>query len=264
MSITVAGRYRRGARIAQGGSSSVHRATDLTSGADVALKVFHVHRAFDAALLPALREARALADRAGPEAIVPILDVGADDDGTPFVVMPLVPGRTLGDLLEAGAKDGATALSLSRRALASLDALHAQGATHGDLAPDNLLVADDGRLLLLDHESLGSIGAPRPSRLTEGLGLEGGLRDATDDHRALAVIASELAGRDAAVPSDAAVEAFVAALRRGDLVAAGAALGWPRVTEDARGGTPRRRVLPVAIALAVMIVLALGWAWLRS
>ena len=109
MSITVAGRYRRGARIAQGGSSSVHRATDLTTGADVALKVFHVHRAFDAALLPALRDARVLADRAGPTAIVPILDVGADDDGTPFGVMPLVPGRPIGDLLEARVTGAATA-----------------------------------------------------------------------------------------------------------------------------------------------------------
>lgn len=266
MSITVAGRYRRGARIAQGGSSSVHRATDATTGADVALKVFHVHRAFDAALLPALRDARAVTECAGPDAIVPILDVGADDDGTPFVVMPLVPGRTLGDLLEAGRKDRRGALELARRALASVDALHAAGATHGDLAPDNVLVADDGRVLLLDHEGIGAIGAPRPARLTEGFGREGGARERADDHQALALIAGELAGRSGETPSEAAIAGFVSALRERDLEAASTALGWGTLDPPhgrARPVEVRRTHVVMGIAVCVAICVALALAWMR-
>lgn len=251
LAITVAGRYRRGACIAKGGSSTVHRATDLTTSAEVALKSFHVHRAFDPALLPSLEAGRAIAARVGPDVIVPILDVGADDDGTPFVVMPFVQGETLGARLDrAGKLSAEEALELAERALASLDALHAAGATHGDPSPDNLLVRADGRVLLLDHEGLDAIGAPRSTRTTEGYGRSGGVREARDDHRALAAITAALVGDASPVFSDDAVDRFVSALRTNRPEDARAALGW----KTERGGAVTQWTLGTLAGLGVVAV----------
>lgn len=261
LSMTIAGRYRRGACIAKGGSSTVHRATDLSSGAEVALKSFHVHRAFDAGLLPSLERGRAIAERVGAEVMVPILDLGADDDGTPFVVMPLVTGDTLGARIERGDRVGdPEALAIGSRLLVSLDALHACGVTHGDLSPDNVLVRD-GHAILVDHEGIDAIGAPRASRVTEGFGREGGVREAGDDHRALVSILRAITGRPLTPePTSELVERVASALRAGRTSDAVTALGWtleqrPRATH----------LLGWIVGLVVLTVsFALGWLALRG
>lgn len=230
LAITVAGRYRRGACIAQGGSSSVHRATVLATNAEVALKSYHLHRAFDPALVPSLEAGRVFASRVGADAMVPVLDVGTDDDGTPFVVMPLLEGETFGSILDrSGALPVLEAISLARRALVSIDVMHAAGMTHGDPSPDNLFVRRDGRVLLLDHEGLGEVGAARAARTTEGYGRSGGVRELRDDHRALAAIAAMLAGRAGPPPPDEAIDDFLRALREGHDEAAARALGLTAV-----------------------------------
>lgn len=251
LAITVAGRYRRGACIAKGGSSTVHRATDLTTNTEVALKSFHVHRAFDADLLPSLANGREIAAQVGPDVLVPILDVGADDDGTPYVVMPLVEGETLGARLDrAGKLEALEALEIARHALSSMDALHAAGVTHGDPSPDNLLVRPDARVLLLDHEGLDAIGSPRASRTTEGFGRSGGVREARDDHRALAAITAALVGQTSAAFSDDAIDRFVAELRAGRLGVAGSALGW----RTERGSSVTQWMLGTLAAVGVVAV----------
>jgi serine/threonine-protein kinase len=238
LSMTVAGRYRRGACIAKGGSSTVHRAIDTTTGAEVALKSFHVHRAFDPTLLPTLERGRAIAERVGPDVMVPILDLGADDDGTPFVIMPLVPGETLGARLERGERvTDLEALAIASRLLVSLDALHACGVTHGDLSPDNVLVRD-GHAVLMDHEGIDAIGGPRASRVTEGFGREGGVRETADDHRALVSILRAITGRAITPePTDTDLARIVAALRTGDLPERARALDWTLA--------PRARATPI-------------------
>ncbi|MBX7195644.1 MAG: hypothetical protein K1X94_26545 [Sandaracinaceae bacterium] len=251
LAITVAGRYRRGACIAKGGSSTVHRAIDQRSGAEVALKSFHVHRAFDPALLPSLETGRAIAAQLGPDVMVPILDLGADDDGTPFVIMPIVEGETLGARLDrAGRIEPREALAIARRALEALDALHGAGVTHGDPSPDNLLVRADGRVLLLDHEGLDAIGAPRAARTTEGFGRSGGTREARDDHRALAAITAALVGDARPAFSDASIDRFITALRAERLEDARAALGW--TTE--RGATVTQWTFGTLAAVGVLLL----------
>ncbi len=261
LAITVAGRYRRGACLAKGGSSTVHRAVDQTSGNEVALKSFHVHRAFDPTLLPSLEAGRAIASRVGPDVLVPILDLGADDDGTPYVIMPLVKGRTLGERLEVGASETHDFLAIAARVLASLDALHAAGVTHGDLSPDNVLLRDDdGVALLLDHEGLGEIGAPRASRTTEGFGEHGGLRERRDDHRALLRIACALRGTETPRLDTAALDRLVLALRTASLDQASDLLGWSALSRvgPAEGDRPSwRRPLAIALFVGLFAILVL-------
>lgn len=193
MTYTVAGRYLRLEKIAEGGSSVIFRAVDQRTGTEVALKCFHVHRAFDPALLPTLHEAQALADTLGKRVLVPLLDVGADDDDSPYVTMPLLRGETLAVRMQK-----ALSASEARRIEASLEqaveALRGAGFTHGDLSAENVFVLHEGGIVLLDHESLGRVGTPRPLRHTEGTPeLAPGMREATDDAQALAALIADLA-----------------------------------------------------------------------
>ncbi len=193
MTFTVAGRYQRLEKLADGGSGAIYRAIDQRTGTEVALKCFHVHRAFDPALLPALRDAQTLAHQLGAKVLVPLLDVGADDDDSPYVTMPLLRGETL-----ATRKQKALSASEARRIEALLEhaveALRGAGFTHGDLSAENVFVLHEGSIVLLDHESLGRVGAPRPLRHTEGTPeLAPGMREASDDLEALAALRAELA-----------------------------------------------------------------------
>ena len=186
VSFTVAARYQRHEKIADGGSGTLYRAIDVETGNEVALKCFHLHRAFDAALLPTLREAQRLANQVGPKVLVPLLDVGSDEDGTPYATMPLLHGETLTTRLTR-ALSVAEASVIETSLAYSVEALRQAGFTHGDLSAENVFVLLEGGVVLLDHESLGRIGTPRPQRHTEGVPeLARGLREATDDERALA------------------------------------------------------------------------------
>lgn len=186
VSFTVAARYQRHEKIADGGSGTLYRAVDSESGTEVALKCFHLHRAFDAALLPTLREAQRLANQVGPKVLVPLLDVGSDEDGTPFVTMPLLHGETLTTRLTRALS--VAEVSVIETSLAySVEALRQAGFTHGDLSAENVFVLHEGGVVLIDHETVGRIGSPRPQRHTEGTPeLARGLREASDDERALA------------------------------------------------------------------------------
>lgn len=196
---TVAGRYERLEKIGDGGSSTLYRAIDQETQAELALKCFQMHRAFDAALLPSLREAQALAVTLGPSVLVPLLDVGKDDDGSPYATMPLLKGETLAQRMQRpftqdDVQRVETALDHA------IDALRKAGFTHGDLSEENVFLKEDGGVVLLDHESLGRIGTPRPSRHTEGTpNLTPGLREASDDAEALLALRATL-NRRAASP----------------------------------------------------------------
>lgn len=73
-------------------------------------------------------------------------------NGTAYMVMPLYRGRTL-KALRAGLSESPSEAWLRRLLeplLGTLDVLHAEGVYHRDIAPDNILVGDDGRPVLLD------------------------------------------------------------------------------------------------------------------
>ncbi len=138
---TLEGKYRLDARIGAGGMGAVYRATRVTIGDRVAVKILHADRLRDPEAPERFRREARAAARLKHENVVTIHDLGVTNDGTPYLVMELVEGDSLRHLIE---RDGPLPPSLAAEILAqvcsALDEAHAQGIVHRDIKPDNILV----------------------------------------------------------------------------------------------------------------------------
>ncbi|HLY36290.1 MAG TPA: protein kinase [Candidatus Limnocylindria bacterium] len=145
----VLGRYRLTERIGMGGTAEVWRATDLTSGREVAVKLLHAHLLPDRASKARLAaEARAVGGLHHP-GIVQVLDVDAGEQ--PAIVLELVDGESLSARLQ---RDGPLTPTGTAKLGAELaDALyhaHTRGVIHRDVKPGNVLLDRDGHAWLVD------------------------------------------------------------------------------------------------------------------
>ncbi|QDY09571.1 serine/threonine protein kinase [Micromonospora sp. HM134] len=150
----VAGRYRLLGLVGTGGMGRVWLARDEMLHRDVAVKeVVPPHwlaaHEREELRLRTLREARTAARLNHPN-VVRIYDVVHDGDN-PWIVMEYVPSRSLQQLLAAeGPLDPHRVARIGLAVLAALRAAHAAGVLHRDVKPHNVLVADDGRVVLTD------------------------------------------------------------------------------------------------------------------
>lgn len=150
----LAGRYRLGEVLGRGGMGTVHRAVDETLGRTVAVKELRFPSAIDddekrRLITRTLREAKAIA-RIRNNGAVTVYDV-VDEDDRPWIVMELIEGKSLA---EAVREDGVlTPKRAAEVGLAILDVLrsaHREGILHRDVKPSNVLIAEDGRVVLTD------------------------------------------------------------------------------------------------------------------
>lgn len=147
----LAGRYELIDVIGRGGMGTVYRAVDPVLGRSVAVKLLAGSAADHVPTSVARfeREARAAAALSHP-AIVSVYDAGADD-GTWFIVMELITGRSLEAILRAdGPFDPARAVGIAAMVADALTAAHAAGIVHRDIKPANIMVAIDGAVKVLD------------------------------------------------------------------------------------------------------------------
>ncbi|WP_336112829.1 serine/threonine-protein kinase [Streptomyces sp. PTD9-10] len=152
--LLIAGRYRLADSIGSGGMGRVWRAHDEVLHRAVAVKeltaALYVSESDQAVLLARTRaEARAAA-RINHSAVVTVHDV-LEHDGRPWIVMELVEGRSLADAVkDRGRLDAREAARIGLWVLRALRAAHSAGVLHRDVKPGNVLLGDDGRVLLTD------------------------------------------------------------------------------------------------------------------
>ncbi|MGW3496222.1 protein kinase domain-containing protein [Streptomyces sp. NPDC001020] len=150
----VAERYRLLSPLGEGGMGTVWRARDEVLHREVAVKEVRAPVGLSAAEIERLytrleREAWAAA-RVAHRNVVTVYDV-AHEDGRPWIVMELIRGIALSDLLDAeGPLAPQRAASIGAEVLAALRAAHAAGVLHRDVKPANVLLANDGRVVLTD------------------------------------------------------------------------------------------------------------------
>jgi len=124
-----------------GGMATVWRATDEVLDREVAVKVLSPQYAADAGYLTRLeQEARHVAQLTHPR-LVTVFDCGVDN-GTAYIVMELVAGRTLRQLLDdARTLQPAQAVSIAVGVCEALEVAHAAGLVHRDIKPANIVVS---------------------------------------------------------------------------------------------------------------------------
>ena len=80
--------------------------------------------------------------------IVTMYDTGEDD--VPFIVMELLPGRTLADEIAEGPLQDRRLHQIATEVLSALEAAHARGVLHRDIKPGNVLIATDDHAKVAD------------------------------------------------------------------------------------------------------------------
>ncbi|WP_309128668.1 Stk1 family PASTA domain-containing Ser/Thr kinase [Microbacterium sp.] len=196
----VDGRYRVRARIARGGMATVYVATDMRLERRIALKVMHAHLSDDSAFQSRfIQEARAAARLADPH-VVNVFDQGQDGE-LAYLVMEYLPGITLRELLrEQKRLTVAQTITIMDAILSGLAAAHRAAIVHRDVKPENVLLAEDGRIKIGDFglarattantatgaQLLGTIAYLAPELVTRGTA------DARSDIYALGIMLYEM------------------------------------------------------------------------
>lgn len=167
------GRYRVGPRIARGGMAGVYEAHDVRLDRTVAVKIMHAglgdatsgDEEFAARFV---REARAAARLSHPN-VVAVYDQG-EDEGTVYLAMELVTGHTLRDTVTKEAPmSPERALALLDPVLSALASAHRAGLVHRDVKPENVLIADDGRIKVADFGLARAVSAETQHTATQGV-----------------------------------------------------------------------------------------------
>jgi serine/threonine protein kinase/Tfp pilus assembly protein PilF len=139
--------YRIIEKIDEGGMGVVYLAEDTHLARRVAIKFLssldHHYRA------RFLREARAVSALSHAN-IAAVYDYGETDEGTPYIVMELVKGQTLGQLLEAGSLTLARSVLIVSSIAEALGEAHHQGIVHRDVKPANVVITERGQVKVLD------------------------------------------------------------------------------------------------------------------
>ena len=132
-----------------GGMGEVYRARDPRLAREVAIKVLPAERLSDPTRRARfVQEARSASALDHPH-IVTIHEINSAD-GIDFIVMELVPGRTLDTLIPKSGMRLGEALRLAIPIADALAAAHARGIVHRDLKPANVMVTPEGVAKVLD------------------------------------------------------------------------------------------------------------------
>jgi len=144
------GSYVVEGELGRGGMGVVYAGRDERLGRKVALKTLPVELAASPERLSRLeREARTLASVSHP-GIATIYALEQGDDGSRFLVLEYVEGRSFAETLGRGAMSLTEAFAVCRQIAEALASAHERGVIHRDLNPSNIMILPDGTVKLLD------------------------------------------------------------------------------------------------------------------
>ena len=142
------GAYQITGLLGRGGMGVVFRGRGA-DGVDVAIKIVRPDLLTDDRARERFRREALLAARLRDPGICPVLEVGLDDD-VPYLVMPLLQGRTFGSWVRTVLPARHEILAVLEGHSRALHAAHEAGLVHRDVTPGNLFVTEDAGAMVLD------------------------------------------------------------------------------------------------------------------
>jgi beta-lactam-binding protein with PASTA domain/predicted Ser/Thr protein kinase len=144
------GRYKVLAKLGAGGMADVYCAEDQQLGRKVALKLLHRRFAEDAEFVERFRREASAAARLQHPNVVGVYDRG-EWDGTSYIAMEYLPGRSLKDAIRQEAPlDPVRSIDITAQILKAARFAHRHGLVHRDLKPHNVMLDDEDRVKVTD------------------------------------------------------------------------------------------------------------------
>ena len=141
--------YQLDAMLGKGGMGEVWGAKDDRLGREVAIKRMRTTSPTKAELARFLREAKIQA-RLDHPAIVPVYELGTDDEGFPYFTMKKLVGTTLADVLKEGKATQQKLLRALVDVCLAIHRAHTERIVHRDLKPANIMLGEFGEVYVLD------------------------------------------------------------------------------------------------------------------
>src|SRR5580698_10234181 len=164
---TIAGRYLIEEVIGEGGMATVYRATQKPTGRPCAMKIMIAALAREAIVRERFRREAKSAQKLSHPNIIEIFDQGETEDGTAYIVMELLKGRSLSEVVSKGALEIQRALLLMIQCARGIARVHDLDVIHRDLKPENIfLVQVDDRPEFVKLLDFGIALSKQDSRLT--------------------------------------------------------------------------------------------------
>jgi len=140
---TFAGKYTILNQIGRGGMSVVYKARHTVLDKAVAIKVLHLDRSKDALSLRRFKQEAQAASVLNHPNIVAVHDFGESENGTPFLVMDYVEGKTLSEIVKSEGPLGLERfLQIMQQVTEGLTVAHQNNVVHRDLKPSNVMIAE--------------------------------------------------------------------------------------------------------------------------
>jgi tetratricopeptide (TPR) repeat protein/tRNA A-37 threonylcarbamoyl transferase component Bud32 len=193
------GRYLVLAKLGAGAMGVVYSAYDPDLDRKLAIKILHEEEQRSDRTIRLLREAQALARVSHPN-VIQVYDVGTFEDRV-YIAMEYVDGISLGAWRSAQQRTPAQILAVFVKAGRGLAAAHEKGLVHRDFKPDNVLVARDGRVVVLDFGIAHAVGTVEPFE-QDDVAVRRRIAEHSAAHSGVLTAASSLTGTSRALDTE--------------------------------------------------------------